>query len=77
MTASNAAQQMGIHWSELASFLTALAKPEAMTTKVFSSGFPKPDQGVGRPLPEDFFMRGQVWIHGFFSNKVVRGRNGG
>ena len=58
--------EMDIPWLELASFLTALAKPEAVASKVFSSGFPKPDQGVGRPLPEDFIMRGQVWIQGFF-----------
>ena len=58
--------EMDIPWLELASFLTALAKPEAMTSKVFRSCFPKPDQSVGRPLPEDFVMRGQMWIKGFF-----------
>ena len=60
--------EMDIPWSDLASFLTVLAKPEAVTSKMFSSGFPKPDQGVRRPLPEDFLMRGQVWIGSFFPN---------
>ena len=60
--------EMDIPWTELASFLTALAKPEAMTPKIFKSNFPQPDQGNGRPLPEDFFMRGQVWIQHFFPN---------
>ena len=61
--------EMDIPWSDLALFLTALAEPEAVTLKIFSSGFPKPCQGIGRPLPEDFFMRGQVWTQGFFPIK--------
>jgi len=58
--------ERGIPWSDLALFLTALAKPEAMTTKVLGEQFPRPVEGVGRPLPEDFLMRGQLWTEYFF-----------
>jgi len=60
--------ECGIPWSDLASFLTALAKPEAMTSMVLGEKFPKPVEGVGRPLPEDFLMRGQLWTESFFPN---------
>ncbi|MCJ1251472.1 hypothetical protein MMC30_008705, partial [Trapelia coarctata] len=58
--------ERGIPWSDLASFLTALAKPEAITSKVLGEQFPKPEKGVGRPLPEDFFMRSQLWTESIF-----------
>ncbi|MCJ1250116.1 hypothetical protein MMC30_007342 [Trapelia coarctata] len=60
--------ERGIPWSDLASFLTAIAKSEAMTSKVLGEQFPKPGEGVGRPLPEDFLMRGQLWTESFFPN---------
>lgn len=55
-----------VPWVEICSFLNALAKPEAMTDKVWAKAFPKPDQGFGRPLPEDFDMRGLSWTQGYF-----------
>jgi len=57
-----------IPWEDIARFLTSLAKPETMTSKVSNEGFPKPDEGVGRPLPEDFLMRGQLWTKLLFPN---------
>jgi hypothetical protein len=60
--------ERGIPWSDLATFLTALAKPDAMNSKVLGEKFPKPVEGVGRPLPEDFLMRGQLWTECFFPN---------
>ncbi|MCJ1286474.1 hypothetical protein MMC26_005820 [Xylographa opegraphella] len=57
-----------IPWEDIARFLTSLAKPETMTSKVSSERFPRPDEGVGRPLPEDFLMRGQLWSEDLFPN---------
>ncbi|KAL8646480.1 MAG: hypothetical protein Q9226_006835 [Calogaya cf. arnoldii] len=54
--------QADIPWSDLCSFLNTLAKPENMTTAVLNSNeFPKSGEKVERPLPEDFFMRGQLF----------------
>ena len=58
--------ERGIPWQDLAAFFTALAKPELMTPRVLRKNFPKPVEGVGRPLPEDFLMRGQLWTEFFF-----------
>ena len=55
-----------VPWSELAEFLNTIAKPETMTRKVRSEKFPKPSDGIGRPLPEDFVMRGQLWSEDYF-----------
>ncbi|MCJ1433520.1 hypothetical protein MMC27_002883 [Xylographa pallens] len=57
-----------IPWEDIAQFLTSLAKPENMTSKVSSERFPRPDEGIGRPLPEDFLMRGQLWTEDLFPN---------
>jgi len=48
----------GIPWSNLASFLTVLAKSEAITSGALGEQFPKPGKGIGRPLPKDFLIRG-------------------
>ena len=54
--------QADIPWSDLCSFLNTLAKPEKITTAVLNSNeFPKSGEMVERPLPEDFFMRGQLF----------------
>jgi len=50
-----------VPWAEIASFLTSLAKTDSMSLKVLNKDFPKPDKGIGRPLPEDFTMRGHLW----------------
>ena len=55
-----------IPWSDICSFLNALARPEVLTAKIWSKEFPKPENGVGRPLPEDFAMRGQMYTQSFF-----------
>ena len=57
-----------IPWEDIARFLSSLAKPETMTSKVSSEPFPRPDEGIGRPLPEDFLMRGQLWTENLFPN---------
>ncbi|KAL8922049.1 MAG: hypothetical protein Q9172_003732 [Xanthocarpia lactea] len=54
--------QTDIPWSDICSFLNTLAKPETMTTAVLESeAFPKSNEKVERPLPEDYFMRGQLF----------------
>ena len=54
-------------WAALCSFLNTLAaEPQAMTAKVWAEDFPKPDKEVGRPLPEDFVMRGQLYSTWYF-----------
>ena len=55
-----------VPWSELASFLTTLAKSQVITNRIFNEAFPMPDAGTGRPLPEDFVMRGQLWSNNYF-----------
>lgn len=51
-----------IPWIDICSFLNTLAKPDTMTPAVMASDtFPKSNDKVERPLPEDFFMRGQVF----------------
>ena len=55
-----------VPWTELALFLTSLFKTGSTTRKSLGVGFPKPDEGIGRPLPEDFLMRGQPWSVGLF-----------
>ena len=51
-----------VPWSELVSWLNTFATAESMTSRVTRKAFPKPENKViGRPLPEDFSMRGQPW----------------
>ncbi|KAL8965797.1 MAG: hypothetical protein Q9197_006323 [Variospora fuerteventurae] len=52
--------EQDIPWGHICSFLNALAKPDAMTPKVWAETLPMPDGGVTQPLPEDFAMRGQL-----------------
>ena len=56
-----------VPWGEICSFLNSLAKPEAMTPRVWGDGFPKPSNGVGRPLPEDFVLRGQLYSQCYYT----------
>lgn len=55
-----------IPWEDMASFLNALARSDTSTLKVFDENFPSPDKGIGRPLPEDLVMRGQLWNEFYF-----------
>ena len=66
-----------VPWAEMCAFLNALAKPDALTSRIFDSKFPgskepPPLKELGsqprakdsedRPLPEDFIMRGQWYF---------------
>ena len=64
-----------VPWTHLCSYLNNLSKSEAMTAKVLAATFPQPE-GAGRPLPEDFVIRGQVYSQwyfpdGWFTDAVV------
>ncbi len=37
-----------------------------MTSRVWGEGFPKTSDGVDRPLPEDFALRGQLYSQNYF-----------
>ena len=55
-----------IPWNEICSFLNSLSTPSRAADPSFrSSEFPEPEEGPGRPLPEDFVMRGQLYSQGY------------
>ncbi|KAL8895945.1 MAG: hypothetical protein Q9207_007943 [Kuettlingeria erythrocarpa] len=65
-----------VPWVDMCSFLNALAKPDALTPKIWAKTLPMPDGGVTQPLPEDFAMRGQLcalWYHpeGWFDSVQI------
>lgn len=51
-----------VPWREISSFLNTLVKPETLTSRVRDPNFPTPKEQNGRPLPEDFLMRGQWYF---------------
>jgi hypothetical protein len=56
-----------IPWTEMAAYLNALPKLDDWRTIAASPEFPVPDLPlIGRPLPEDYAMRGQVWSQNYF-----------
>ena len=62
-----------IPWGEMCSFLNALDLAEFVTKKVWAKHFPEPDNSgdheVGRPLPEDFLLRGLMFTIRYFPQK--------
>lgn len=55
-----------ISWTEICVFLNTLAKPNILPSRVQSNTFLKPDEGVGRPLSEDFIIRGQMYSQDYY-----------
>ena len=53
-----------IPWAEIANFLNSRIKlsdePNMFSSRIITKLFPRPNEGVERPLPEDFVMRGQL-----------------
>ena len=47
-------------------FNTIASEPRTMTAKVRRPGFPKSARELGRPLPEDFILRGQIYAQWYF-----------
>jgi len=65
-----------VPWNEIASFLNTLAKSNEIGPRSEDPHFPQPEKGVGRPLPEDFAINGQIWSQGYhpsgwFENAMV------
>ncbi len=58
--------EQDVPWGEICSFLNSLAKQDAFTSRVWTKEFPRPENAYGRPLPEDFAMRGRLYTGGFF-----------
>ena len=54
-----------VPWREICSYLNDSANRTATTSMLWKEGFPKPSDD-GRPLPEDFMLRGQVYSQGYF-----------
>ena len=54
-----------VPWNEIASFLNTLAKSNEIDSRSEDPHFPQPEKGVGRPLPEDFAINGQIWSQGY------------
>ena len=52
----------GAPWCEMCTFLNTIVKPETLTSRVRAPNFPTPKEQNGRPLPEDFLMRGQWYF---------------
>ncbi len=51
-----------VPWAAMCCFLNTLARPEVMTSRFRARNFPIPTEQNGRPLPEDFLMRGQWYF---------------
>jgi hypothetical protein len=63
-------------WESLASMLNTLVTAYENFVRIENDRFPEPDKGVGRPLPEDFNIRGLEWAssyfpEGWFENALV------
>lgn len=58
--------EQDVPWTEICSFLDTLAKTNTLTFRVQADNFPKPEEGVGHPLPEDFIIRGQMYSEWYF-----------
>ncbi|KAH7110579.1 hypothetical protein B0J11DRAFT_204662 [Dendryphion nanum] len=52
-------------WTEIATFLTALMKSERSEHAFSGSIFPL-DQNDNLPLPDDYWIRGQIWSESYF-----------
>ena len=67
---SDSAMQLLEHevpWSMIVTYLNHHASLSPVTAQITSEEFPKPADGViGRPLPEDFLLRGQVFAEDYF-----------
>ena len=56
-----------IPWAALVDYLNVHASAEIITSEITSPTFPKAtNNAIGRPLPEDFVLRGQLWTDCYF-----------
>ena len=55
-----------VPWGEISFFLNTLGESIDVASTIEAVDFPWPAEGAGRPLPEDFVIRGQGWSQGHF-----------
>lgn len=56
-----------VPWNGICSFLSSLSTPSRATKPSLRyKDFPEPEKGPGRPLPEDYVMRGQLYSQRYF-----------
>lgn len=55
-----------VPWEGICGFLNSLATSRNENPSLRSRDFPKPEKGSGRPLPEDYIMRGQLYSQWYF-----------
>ena len=58
-----------VPWEDVCFFLNTLSKAKAVAVEVFQDNFPQPAEGMGRPLPEDYPMRGQMFTWWYFPQR--------
>lgn len=65
--AAMALLERDIPWSLIVAYLNHFANASTITSQVTREDFPKPpNDAIGRPLPEDFVLRGQIFTEGYF-----------
>ncbi|KAI9756298.1 MAG: hypothetical protein M1835_000766, partial [Candelina submexicana] len=55
-----------VPWVPLVILLNTLLKSYETHERMQSSKFPEPEKGIGRPLPEDFSLRGMEWTTNYY-----------
>ncbi|KAI9696416.1 MAG: hypothetical protein M1836_005694 [Candelina mexicana] len=55
-----------VPWAPLVTLLNTLLKSYEAHERMQSSKFPEPEKGIGRPLPEDFSLRGVDWTTNYY-----------
>ena len=55
-----------VPWEGICVFLNFLSKSRNEKSSLRSRDFPEPEEGPGRPLPEDYIMRGQLYSQWYF-----------
>ena len=55
-----------VPWDGICSFLNFLSTSRNENQSLRSRDFPEPEEGPGRPLPEDYVMRGQLYSQWYF-----------
>lgn len=55
-----------VPWEEICVFLNFLSTSRNEDASLRSRDFPEPEEGPGRPLPEDYIMRGQLYSQWYF-----------
>ena len=55
-----------VPWEEICVFLNYLSASRKKKPSLRSRDFPEPEEGRGRPLPEDYVMRGQLYSQWYF-----------